>query len=104
MAFLTQGSIELGVDTFLDFVPKRFALKYRPPKIVLEYLIPSNGKLYIHYMKIRPNDLCESPEILYQKLKQKHSYYLDPSKVSETQVIELIKLLQKGQSQDDIIL
>jgi len=36
-----------------DFVPKRFALNYDPPMIILEYLVPSTGKLYHHKMKLR---------------------------------------------------
>ena len=46
-----------------DFQPKRFALNYEPPMIskcalvnmatVLEYLVPSTGKLYHHKMKLR---------------------------------------------------
>jgi|TARA_B110001450_G_C17444568_1_gene409347 hypothetical protein len=50
-----------------DFHPKRFALNYDPPMIskfplfaisfyefiVLEYLVPSTGKLYHHKMKLR---------------------------------------------------
>ena len=36
-----------------DFEPKRFALNYNPPMIVLEYLVPSTGKLYHHKMKLR---------------------------------------------------
>mmetsp|Transcript_1832 Transcript_1832/g.2463 ORF Transcript_1832/g.2463 Transcript_1832/m.2463 type:complete len:91 (+) Transcript_1832:3-275(+) len=36
-----------------DFHPKRFALSYDPPMIILEYLVPSTGKLYHHKMKLR---------------------------------------------------
>ena len=36
-----------------DFQPKRFALNYDPPMIILEYLVPSTGKLYHHKMKLR---------------------------------------------------
>ena len=104
MAFLTQGSLTLGIDTFSDIQPKRFALKYRPPTIVLEYLIPSTGKLYIHNMKMRELDLQASPELLYQKLKKKHNAYLDPTKISEIQVINLIKLLKQEYLEEDIIL
>ena len=104
MAFLTQGSLHLGIDTFSEIQPKRFALKFRPPTIILEYLIPSTGKLYIHNMKMKDIDLADSPEFVYQKLKKKHNAYLDPTKISEVQVIGLIKLLQKESLQEDIIL
>jgi hypothetical protein len=36
-----------------DFQPKRFALNYDPPILILEYLVPSTGKLYHHKMKLR---------------------------------------------------
>ena len=39
--------------SFSDFQPKRFALAYDPPVIVLEYLVPSTGKLYHHKMRLR---------------------------------------------------
>ena len=36
-----------------DFDPKRLALAYDPPTIVLEYLVQSTGKLYHHKMRLR---------------------------------------------------
>jgi centrosomal protein CEP19 len=39
--------------SFSDFQPKRFALSYDPPVIVLEYMVPSTGKLYHHKMRLR---------------------------------------------------
>lgn len=39
--------------SFQDFQPKRFALSYDPPVIVLEYMVPSTGKLYHHKMRLR---------------------------------------------------
>lgn len=96
MAFLTQGSITLGVNTFSEFIPRRFALKFDPPTIVLEYLIPTNGKLYMHNMKLHREELSESAENLYQKLLKKHKYYLDPSQISESQIVDLITHLQKA--------
>ena len=95
MAFLTQGSIQLGVDTFEEFIPRRFALKFNPPTIVLEYFLPSNGKLYMHNMRIKPEDLLESPKQLYTKLRKKHINYLDPGKVSKRQIKDLILQLQR---------
>ena len=35
-----------------DFYPKRFALDFNIPAIVLEYLTPSTGQLYLHEMKL----------------------------------------------------
>jgi hypothetical protein len=39
--------------SFTDFQPKRFAVSYDPPVIVLEYMVPSTGKLYHHKMRLR---------------------------------------------------
>lgn len=39
--------------SYSDFIPKRFALSYEPPVIVLEYMVPSTGKLYHHKMRLR---------------------------------------------------
>jgi len=39
--------------SFADFQPKRFALSYDPPVIVLEYMVPSTGKLYHHKMRMK---------------------------------------------------
>lgn len=39
--------------SFSDFQPKRFAVSYDPPVIVLEYMVPSTGKLYHHKMRLR---------------------------------------------------
>jgi centrosomal protein CEP19 len=39
--------------SFSDFQPKRFAVSYDPAVIVLEYMVPSTGKLYHHKMRLR---------------------------------------------------
>lgn len=36
-----------------DFEPQRFAVNYEPPIIILEYMVPTTGKLYHHKMKLR---------------------------------------------------
>ena len=104
MAFLTQGSMDLGVDTYPEILPKRFALKFDKPTIIIEYLIPSTGKLYHHNMRIKPSDLKTSAESIYNLLRKKHSAYLDPSKISEQQVVNLIRKLQNSFLTEEIIL
>ena len=47
------NSSSVAEMSFSDFQPKRFALNYEPPMIILEYLVPSTGKLYHHKMKLR---------------------------------------------------
>lgn len=88
----------------MDIAPKRFALQYSPPAIVLEYLIPSSGKLYIHMMKIRPEGLLRPAEEVFIELRRKHAAYLDPRKIGEAQVIGLIRLLQKSGEDEAIVL
>lgn len=89
MAFLTQ------VNTFTsDFLPKRFGLKFDPPTIVLEYLVPSTGKLYHHKMKLRNLAPDDDPEEVLEYLKQKHSTYVNTPKVSDDQILNLISKLQ----------
>ena len=56
-----------------DYIPKRFALKYNPPQIIIEYLKPSKNKFYHHRMilhklnkkKVNPNQIIK----LIEKIK-----------------------------------
>jgi centrosomal protein CEP19 len=70
-----------------DYNPKRFALKYNPPQIVLEYLVPSTGKLYHH--KIKLNKLQYESDInqIMQQVYDKHMLYLDARKIKPTQIL-----------------
>jgi len=78
-----------------DYVPKRFGLKYDPPTIIFEYLVPSSGKLYHHKMKMPQlkwdSDTVETLEFL----QKKHSQYFLGNRVSETQIKSLIEKLKK---------
>ena len=86
-----------------DFAPKRFALKYDPvPMIgkfaelrislitdtltpflclvsfgctVLEYLVPSTGKLYHHKMKLRQLSGDSDPDEMLAYLEKRHPLY-----------------------------
>ena len=70
-----------------DYVPKRFGLKYgTPPVIVLEYLIPSTGKLFHHKMKLRHIRENSTVEGVVEELKQKHADYLPVTRVSGPQL------------------
>lgn len=104
MAFLTQGSMSLGADTFSEIHPKRFALDYSSPSIVMEYLVPSTGKLYHHKMRIRPDEIQTPPMQVYNRLAKKHSTYLDPRHISQEQVLDLISKLQSFSLNEEIIL
>lgn len=49
--------------------------------IVLEYLVPSSGKLYHHRMRVR--NMKESESDILGRLKDKHFTYLSPTKVTD---------------------
>jgi len=77
-----------------DFQPKRFALSYDPPVIVLEYLVPSTGKLYHHKMRLRNLKHDSSIDEMMQYLEKRHPLYFMNRKLSKEQIIDLIKKLQ----------
>jgi centrosomal protein CEP19 len=66
-----------------DFEPKRFALNYNPPMIVLEYLVPSTGKLYHHKMKLRHlTGKSTVPECI-KYLEKRHPLYFMNGKMRQ---------------------
>jgi len=77
-----------------DFVPKRFGLKYDPPTIIMEYLIPSSGKLYHHKLKMPQLKANSDTQEMFDALKKKHNQYFAGSKVSDTQIKTLIDKLK----------
>ena len=87
-----------------DFHPKRFALNYDPPMIgkqlcflndfiVLEYLVPSTGKLYHHKMKLRRLTGSSTVKEAMSYLQKRHPLYFVQHKISEDQIVDLIKRL-----------
>ena len=68
--------------SFSDFQPKRFALNYDPPMIVLEYMVPSTGKLYHHKMKLRHLKPETKTEEVIDYLRKRHPLYFLANKVS----------------------
>ena len=79
-----------------DYVPKRFGLKFDPATIVIEYMVPSTGKLYHHKMRIRNLTASSNPEELLESLKRRHVMYLSTSKIQDDQIIELIRKLKEN--------
>lgn len=75
----------------LDYNPKRFGLKYNPPQIVIEYLVPSSGKLYHHKIKIKKTDT--SLQEIVKEIYDNHYPYLDNKKINPTQVVRLVERL-----------
>jgi len=78
-----------------DCVPKRFALKYDPPTIIMEYLVPSSGKLYHHKMKIPLLASDSDTHSVLDTLKKKNTQYFATNKISEVQIKNFIDKLKK---------
>ena len=80
--------------SFSDFVPKRFALSYDPPVIVLEYMVPSTGKLYHHKMRLR--NLTKESKIsdIMNYLEQRHPLYFMSPNLKKDQVRKLVEKIQ----------
>lgn len=86
--------------SFPDYQPKRFGVKFNPPMIVLEYLVPSTGKLYHHRMKLRDLTRNSDPVQLLEYVKRRHALYLTTSKVSDEQLLGLIRKVQDSLADD----
>jgi centrosomal protein CEP19 len=78
-----------------DYVPKRFGLRYNPPTIIVEYLVPSSGKLYHHKIKIphlkADSDTWDTLDII----KKKNSQYFGVNKIADNQITDFIERLKK---------
>jgi centrosomal protein CEP19 len=70
-----------------DFTPRRFGLKYNPAQIVLEYLVPSNGKLYHHKIKLYKLKQDSNLQEVMKEIYDKHYMYLDNKKIRPTQIV-----------------
>jgi centrosomal protein CEP19 len=102
MSYATQDP-ELD-HSFPDYQPKRFGLKYEPPTIILEYLVPSTGKLYHHRMRLR--HLTAASDVMQQLeyLKKRHALYLNTTRLDDEQIMTLIgKLKASLNAADDEI-
>ena len=79
-----------------DYIPKRFALKYNPPQIIIEYLKPSKNKFYHHRMILHKLNKEKNSEDIFIELynNKKHKNYLDNKKVNPNQIIKLIEKIK----------
>jgi len=80
--------------SFSDFQPKRFAVNYDPPLIVLEYMVPSTGKLYHHKMRLK--NLTKQTKIsdMMNYLEQRHPLYFMSPNLKKDQVRKLVEQIQ----------
>ena len=80
--------------SFSDFQPKRFALSYDPPTIVLEYVVPSTGKLYHHKMRLRNLTKESKIDEMMVYLEQRHPHYFMNPILKKAQIRNLVERLQ----------
>lgn len=79
-----------------DFEPKRFALKYDPPQIIMEYMVPSVKKLYHHKIKLSKLKYDSNLEEIMKEVYEKHYTYLDNSKIKQSQILNLVEKLRSN--------
>ncbi|KAJ1456518.1 CEP19-like protein-domain-containing protein [Pelagophyceae sp. CCMP2097] len=87
-----RGNTQQERDEMASLSPRRLALKYAPPTVILEYAAPSRG--YLHYaVRLRHLDGGMEAEKITLKLFARHPRYFDPAKVKHHQVKKLIERL-----------
>jgi hypothetical protein len=79
-----------------DCEPRRFALKYDPPQIIMEYCVPSLNKLYHHKIKLPKLKYESKIEEIVKEIYEKHSLYLNSSKVNKGQIVNLVDKLKSN--------
>lgn len=91
------GKKDVAEMSLSDFYPKRFALNYDPSMIIIEYMVPSTGKLYHHKMKLRRLNGKSTVESQMLYLRKRHPLYMVPNnKMNEAQIRDLIVKLIKN--------
>ena len=80
-----------------NYLPKRFGLRYNPPSIgnyciisVIEYQIPTSGKLYHHKIRINKLKSDSSIQEIMKEIYEKHFLYLDNKKIKPDQIVSRI--------------
>lgn len=77
-----------------DYEPRRFGLKYDPPQIIMEYFVPSSNKLKHHKIKLPKLKPESKIDEIIKEIYEKHSIYLDQSKVPQKQILNLVDKLK----------
>jgi hypothetical protein len=62
--------------------------------IVLEYLVPSTGKLYHHKMKLRQLKGDSDTQEMVDYLRKRHPLYFMTDKIHEKQIVNLVQKLK----------
>ena len=97
MASLLSGSSAMNSkdkrkEQMAQLTPRRVAIKFAPPTLVLEYA-PSYGR-YLHY-KVRMGHLRPSTDAyaVANKLYRNHPHFFDRTKVEFGQTLKLVRRL-----------
>jgi centrosomal protein CEP19 len=83
-----------------DYLPKRFGLKYNPPQIIIEYLVPSSGKLYHHKIRLNKFKPDTNLQEVIKEIYEKHYMYLDQKKINPSQIVKLVDKLSNVRNVD----
>ncbi|CAD8111820.1 unnamed protein product [Paramecium sonneborni] len=77
-----------------DYIPQRVGLQLNPPTIVIEYLIPSQQKIYRHKIKLMRLSSKSNTADFVQYIKKRHNLYVSNSKLLDEQLETLITRLK----------
>lgn len=77
-----------------DLYPKRFALNYSPPMIILEF--NKQGSLYLKKMRLFKLTADTTPNEAQDYLKKAHSEFFEKGRIDDKQVLKLIEKLQQN--------
>jgi len=69
-------------------IPKRFALDFDPPTIILEY--QKDGGLYHYHMRLKNLTSESDPEKTAKALVERHLGFIDRAKINNAQVQKLV--------------
>jgi hypothetical protein len=80
-----------------DFEPRRIALCFSPPMLIIEYIKPSVGKLYHKRFKMKSKFSRNSVDDVITNLKNRYRFYFMTKKISDEQLSGmLVKLADYG--------
>lgn len=79
-----------------DYMPRRLAINYQPPMIILEYKTKSTGKLYHRRMKIQSWSEDTDPHKVLECIKKRYSKYFANGEIKDEQLVRMIEKLKDG--------
>lgn len=69
----------------MEVVPVNFGLKYKPPKLGVEYYMKDQpGQRFVHEIPLSCVNKGTNVEVLTQDMFSQHKMYLNPKVVSQT--------------------